>query len=115
MNKEPLLFTMGNGELIPGLEEAVEGMEEGETKNITIPSDKAFGPHKEEMVQVVDKDRFPADFEVVVGMKLQAQNKDGQTIPLTVIDVSESTMTLDFNHPLAGKELFFNVNVVEIS
>jgi len=115
MNKEPLQFIMGNGEVISGLEEAVEGMEEGETKNITIPSDKAFGPYNEEMIQVVYKDRFPADFEVIVGMKLQAKNEDGQIIPITVIDVSESTVTLDLNHPLAGKELFFNVNVVAIS
>ena len=115
MNKEPLQFTMGNGEVIPGLEEAVEGMEQGETKNITIPSDKAFGQHKEEMIQVIDRNRLHADLNVNVGMQLQAKNESGQIIPITVIDISESTVTLDFNHPLAGKELFFNVNVVEIS
>jgi peptidylprolyl isomerase len=114
-DKEPLQFTVGKGQVIPGLEEAVEGMEQGETKDITIPSDKAFGPRKEEMVRVVDRNKLPADLKVNVGMKLQTKNKDGQTIDLTVIDVSESTVTLDFNHPLAGKELLFNVNVVEIS
>lgn len=115
MNQEPSQFTIGKGQLIPGIEEAIVGMEQGETKDITIPSDRAFGPHKEEMVRVVDRDRLPADLEVKVGMNLQAKNKDGQTSDLTVIDVSESTVTLDFNHPLAGKELLFNVNVVEIS
>ncbi|MBE0426938.1 MAG: peptidylprolyl isomerase [Nitrospirae bacterium] len=114
MNQQPLQFTVGKGQVLPSLEEAVEGMKQGEAKDITIPSDKAFGPHKEEMVQVVDRNRLPADLKVNAGMKLQT-NQGGQPIDFTVIDVSESTVTLDFNHPLAGKELLFNVNVAEIS
>lgn len=115
MNQKPLQFTLGKGQVIAGFEEAVEGMEQGQTKDVTIPIDKAFGPYDEKMVKVVDKNILPADQKINAGSKLRAKDTAGNTIDIRVIDVSEETATLDFNHPLAGKELFLKVNVVEIS
>jgi peptidylprolyl isomerase len=114
MNQEPLQFTIGSGQVILGLEEIVIGMKLGETKADRVINEKAFGPRREEMVSVVDRKKLPMDLQVEVGMQLQAMRGDGQVTITTVTNVSEYDVTLDFNHPFAGKDLIFNINLVEI-
>lgn len=114
MNRDPLQFTIGEGQVIPGFEQAVIGMNPGESKTVKIQADQAYGPHYEEMVMVVSRDRLPADIKPEVGQQLQASQADGQTIIFMVTDVSESSITLDANHPLAGKDLNFDIQLTEI-
>lgn len=112
---DPLEFTIGEREVVPGFEEAVIGMSPGESKNVKIPVDKAYGPRREDMTIVVDRDKFPPDIEPEVGQQLEIrQREDGQTFPVTVADVSESSVTLDANHHLAGKDLTFDIQLLEI-
>lgn len=111
-DRDPLEFTIGNGEIIPGFEQAVIGMKPGETKTIKIPSDEAYGPHHEEMVLEIDRNEFPADLNLRAGLQLQMGQDDGRAIPVMVIDISESSVTLDANHPLAGKDLTFDIRLV---
>ena len=111
---DPLQFTIGDGQLIPGFEQAVVGMSPGESKTVEIPADEAYGPYLEELVMVVDRDQLPEDLQPEVGQQLQISQPDGQTILVKVIDVSESSVTLDANHPLAGKDLTFDIELVEI-
>jgi len=115
MDREPLQFTIGQGQIIPGFEQAVIGMNPGESKTATIPADEAYGPRLEEMVQTLDKSEFPADLDPKVGDQLQVHLAGGRTIRVTVTDISDSTVTLDANHPLAGKDLTFEIQLVEIS
>lgn len=112
VDRDPLQFTIGNGEIIPGFEQAVVGMKSGEIKTIKIPSEEAYGPHNEAMVLEVDRNEFPADLNLSVGLQLQMQQDDGRAIPVMVIDISESSVTLDANHPLAGKDLIFDIKLV---
>jgi peptidylprolyl isomerase len=113
-NHGPLEFTLGEGRIIPGFEQAIIGMEPSETKTVKIPFDKAYGPYHEEMVMVVERNQFPPHLNPEVGRKLQIPKADGQTIIFTVIDASESNVTLDANHPLAGKDLTFYIQLMEI-
>ena len=110
---DPLEFTIGEGQLIPGFEQAVVGMSPGESKTVEIPADEAY-PYREELVLVVDRDQLPEDLQPEVGQQLQIRQPDGQTILVKVIDVSESSVTLDANLPLAGKDLTFDIELVEI-
>lgn len=114
LEREPLEFTIGKGQVIPGFEQAVEGMSPGDIKTTDIPPEKAYGPRHEEMVTEVEKNRFPADMDPKVGQRLQLRQADGKMIRVTVTDVSESRVTLDANHPLAGKNLTFDIKLVEI-
>jgi peptidylprolyl isomerase len=114
LEREPLEFTIGKGQVIPGFEQAVEGMSPGDTKTTDIPPEKAYGPRHEEMVTEVEKNRFPADMDPKVGQRLQLRQADGKTIRVTVTNVSESMVTLDANHPLAGKNLTFDIKLIEI-
>lgn len=114
LNREPLQFTLGNGQLIQGFEQAVISMSIGDSKTITIPSDKAYGPHYEEMVMLVDRNQLPDGLEPKVGQQLQMSRDDGQTATVTVTDVSELNVKLDANHPLAGKDLTFDIQLVEV-
>jgi peptidylprolyl isomerase len=112
---DPLQFAIGGGQLIPGFEQAVVGMSPGESKTATIPADEAYGSYHPEMVLVVDRQQMPADMPVSVGLQLQIQQQSGQTIPVIVTDVSGSQVTLDANHPLAGEDLTFEIQLVEIA
>lgn len=114
IDRTPLEFTIGEGQIIPGFEQAVVGMNLGESKTTTIPVDKAYGPYREEMVLVIGREQFPADLHPEVGQRLQLHQVDGQTIIVTVTEVSEGSVTLDANHPLAGKDLIFDIQLVEI-
>jgi peptidylprolyl isomerase len=114
VDHDPLQFTIGEGQIISGFEQAVVGMNPGESKTIKVPTDEAYGPHREEMVLVVDRNQLPVDLIPEVGQQLQSSQPDGQTIVVTVTDVSESSVKLDANHPLAGKDLIFDIQLVEI-
>lgn len=107
-------FTIGGGQIIPGFEEAVVGMNPGESKTITVPPDKAYGPYRDEIVEVVDRNQFPGDLKPEVGQQLEIRQGDGQTVVVRVTDVSESSATLDANHPLAGQHLTFDIQLAEI-
>lgn len=114
-NRDPLQFTLGEGKVIPGFEEAVVGMSPGESKTTIIPVDKAYGPRHKEMVMVVDKNQLPAELEPKVNQQLQMSRDDGARFTVTVTDISESSVTLDANHPLAGKDLTFDIELVEVA
>ena len=113
-NREPLKFEIGQSQVIRGFEEAVIGMNPGDSKTATIPADKAYGPRSEEMVLEVDRDQVPQDMELEVGQRLQVPQPAGQPILVTVTQLSEKSVTLDGNHPLAGKDLTFDIQLIEI-
>ena len=112
--REPLEFALGGGQVIPGCDSAVDGLTVGENKNVTIAPDDAYGQRHEQLVQQVPRDILPEDMEPAVGMQLQSQSPDGQTMNLIVTEVLEETITVDANHPLAGQALTFAIELVEI-
>ena len=114
IGREPLQFTIGKNQLIPAFEQAIVGMKPGESKTIKIPAQNAFGPYYDDLVRTIKRDQFPPDLEPEVGQKLNASHIDGQTITVTVIDVTESSITLDANHPLAGQNLTFEIKLIDI-
>lgn len=114
INRHPLQFTIGEGRIIPGFQHAVVGMRPGQSKTVQVPTSKAYGPHREDMVVTVDQDQFPDSLEPEVGQTLEITASDGLRAMATVADVSETTVTLDINHPLAGKELTFDIQLIEI-
>jgi peptidylprolyl isomerase len=113
--REPLSFTIGSGQVIPGFEEAIMGMAVNETKNVTIPVDKAYGPRNEELVLTVPRDQVPPDLNPEVGQKLQMQGPGNSPVVVEVTEVAETHIRLDANPPLAGKELIFDIELVRIS
>ncbi len=113
-DSEPLEFTIGEKQLIPDFEQAVAGMEPGESKSIHIASESAYGPHRDEMVMVIEKKDMPEGLNPQVDQKLQVQQQNGQSFVVTVTAVSEESVTLDGNHPLAGKDLNFDIQLTEI-
>lgn len=113
-NQEPLEFTIGQGQVIPGFEQAVVGMDSGERRITKVAADKAYGPYFEDMVLVVDRKQLPQEVTLEVGGHLEMRHEDGTTFIVTVKEVTESTVTLDANHPLAGKDLRFDIRLLEI-
>lgn len=113
--RDPLEFTIGTGTIIPGFEQAVIGMAPGESKTEVIPTDRAYGPYLEEMVLQVERQQLPTDIDPEVGQQLQLQHPTGEVIPVVITDVSSSTVTLDANHPLAGEDLTFDIQLVAIA
>ena len=113
--REPLQFDLGSGNVIPGFEEAIVGMTPGESKTATIPAEQAYGPQREELVITVEKEQIPSDLSVEIGQQLQISQNNGQVIPVIVTDVSDSKVTLDANHPLAGQQLTFDIELVEVN
>lgn len=112
--RDPLEFTIGSGGVIAGFNQAVIGMKIGESKTVEIPMEEAYGPYREELVQEVSRDELPEDLEPEVGQQLYGQNQNGQVIIYTVKEVSDLTVTLDANHRLAGEDLTFDIELVEI-
>ena len=106
--------TLGEGKIIAGLETALVGMAAGDAKTVTIRAEDAYGPHHAEFVRVVDRSMIPANIELEVGKVLQAGASEAEQISLTITEVAEETVTLDANHPLAGKDLVFDLEMVEI-
>jgi peptidylprolyl isomerase len=111
---EPLEFTMGGREVIPGFEEAIVGMQPGETRTTVVPAAEAYGPHRHEMVAHVERERFPGNPAFTVGQQLQITQNDGQKLVARVTDVTPTTVALDANHPLAGKDLTYRITLVSI-
>lgn len=111
---DPAQFTIGEGRLIPGFEQAVVGMSPGESKTVTVPVDEAYGSYLKEKVLVVNRNQVPANIELKVGQRLQIQQPDGRIIQVGVTEISESKVTLDANSPLAGKDLTFDIQLLEI-
>ena len=114
MTHEPVEFTIGSRQVIPGFEQAVIGLEPGESVTVRVPALKAFGAYRPEMVQSVHPSQLPDGMEPEVGQQLQVPRSDGQPFLVRVTEVSDASITLDANHPLAGQDLTFNVRLVEI-
>lgn len=113
-SEKPLEFTLGQGEIIAGVEEAVVGMAVGESKSTVVPADKAFGQHDERRVISVSRDLFPDEQTPEVGQQVALHRTDGKVIPGTVESIAAATVTVDCNHPLAGKELNFDLKLLEV-
>ena len=113
--RDPLAFGLGAGQVIPGFEKAVEGMEVGEKKTVTIKSEDAYGPVRPEMSQEVPRDQLPKDQEPKVGMHLVMQTPEGMQVPARIAKVAEDKVTIDLNHPLAGKDLTFDIELVKVT
>lgn len=112
--KDPLEFTIGGDQVIPGFEQAIVGMNPGERKTETIPADLAYGPFHNEMVQEIDRSQFPKDIEINAGQHFQVSRTGGAPLVVVVVDVSPEAVTIDANHPLAGKDLVFDIELLEI-
>lgn len=113
-DREPLSFTLGESQVIPGFEKAVMGMAIGQVKEVTIPVDDAYGPYRDELVLDVERAQFPDNINPQVGMPLQLTQSNGQVIKVVVKDVDDANVRLDANHPLAGQDLTFNLELVKI-
>ncbi|MCP4125463.1 MAG: peptidylprolyl isomerase [Gammaproteobacteria bacterium] len=110
---EPLEVTLGGGQVIPGFEQGIEGMQVGETKQIHIPVAEAYGDRHEELVQTVDRDQLPEDVDLQIGMQFQVDGGEAPMI-LTVTEVTPDSAILDGNHPMAGNNLNFELELVEL-
>lgn len=114
LGREPLEFTIGSGQVIPGFEEMVIGLAPGDSKTSTIPVDQAYGQRREDMVIQVDRSQLPPDLTPEVGQELYVQQPGGYAMPVVVVDTDESTITIDANHPLAGQDLTFEIQLVSV-
>ncbi|HEX9113490.1 MAG TPA: peptidylprolyl isomerase [Nitrospirota bacterium] len=113
-SRHPLRFTIGKGQVIAGFEKAVVGMKTGESKTATIPVDLAYGPRRDDMIVTIDRSQLPAGLDPKVGQRLELTQADDQTVLVTVAAVTDASMTLDANHPLAGKDLVFDLELIAI-
>lgn len=113
--KDPLEFALGSGQVIPGFDDAVDGMNVGDSKTVTIPPEQAYGQKHDQLIQDVPKQALPDDITPEVGMQLQSKSPDGRVLHLVVTDVGDDTITVDGNHPLAGEDLTFDIELVGIA
>lgn len=111
---DPLSFEIGSGQIIPGFEKGVVGMTPGETKTVEVSAEDAYGPYREDQVVEVEREKLPEDIDPEVGQQLQVQQTNGQTAVVTIKEVTPAAVRLDANHPLAGKDLTFEIEVVSI-
>ncbi len=114
VEREPLEFTLGQGQLIPGFEKGVMDMAVNEKKTVNIPFAEAYGERREDMMQEVPKNQLPPEIKPEVGMGLVSQTPEGQEMRLTIAEVKDETIVVDANHPLAGQDLTFEIEVLEI-
>lgn len=112
--REPLEFTVGSGQIIPGLDAALPGMSVGDTKKVEVAADEAYGQPDPNARQSVPRAEIPENIPLDVGTRLQVQTPQGQVMPVTVAEVSDAEVVLDANHPLAGEDLTFDIELVEI-
>jgi FKBP-type peptidyl-prolyl cis-trans isomerase 2 len=112
--RDPLEFTIGSEQVIPGFDTAVNGMKQGDKKSVTIRSSDAYGEHRAELIINLDRERLPEDLEPEIGRQLQLSGPEGQAAVMTIIDFNDTTITLDANHPLAGKDLTFEIELVGV-
>ena len=113
-HRAPLQFTVGQEQVLPDFEKCVIGMNSGETRVIEIAAKEAYGLHRDDLVIEAARDQFPEDLELEVGMQLQMEEDDGLITVVTVHELSDSNVTLDANHPLAGKDLTFEITLIDI-
>ena len=113
-NREPLEFKLGQAQVIPGFENAVLGLKEGESTNISIPPTEAYGEVNQKLIYEIPKEKLPQNAKPEVGMRLESVQEDGRRIPLVITSIQQETVTLDANHPLAGKQLHFEIELVEV-
>lgn len=111
---DPLQFTLGRGEVIPGIEHAVAGMAPGESKSIWVTADEAYGPHQDDLMLMVERSRFPEHIQPEPGQRLRMRRQGVPPVLVTVVDVMDDDVILDANHPLAGRDLTFDLELVEI-
>lgn len=111
---DPLSFEVGSGQIIPGFEKGVLGMSPGETKTVEVSADEAYGPYREDQIVEVEREKLPEDIEPQVGQQLQVQQTNGQTAIVTIKEVTPGSVRLDANHPLAGKDLMFEIEMVSV-
>lgn len=114
IDNDPLQFTIGEGQVIPGLELAVMGMSPGEAKTAQVLADQAYGLYQENKVVEVNRNRFPSDLELQIGTILKMRKAGGEKIRRIVTTISETSVTLDANHPLAGEDLTFDLQLIDI-
>jgi peptidylprolyl isomerase len=112
--RDPLEFTLGSGQVIPGFDKAVTGMSVGDEQTVEIPCGDAYGESDPGRRQPFPRDRFPDEVPMETGTRLQLTGPEGQPIPVTIAEVTESHVILDANHPLAGEDLTFRIELVEI-
>ena len=112
--RDPLRVTLGSGQVIRGVDEALIGMAPGDEKTVTIAADDAYGPHRPELLHEVQREAIPAEVDLEIGKQLEGRDTSGQRLRLTVVEVADEMVTLDANHPLAGQDLRFDLQLVEI-
>jgi len=112
--RDPLPFQLGQGQVVPGFEKAVMGMELGEKKTVTFPSEEAYGPRLEQLTFTVPRENLPEGYDPTEGEMLRMETRDGRQMDVVVTGANEETVTLDGNHPLAGKDLTFDIELVSI-
>jgi FKBP-type peptidyl-prolyl cis-trans isomerase SlyD len=110
---EPLTFIQGSHNIIPGLESSLDGMKVGDSKQVTVKPEDAYGPVNKDAVSEIEKDQIPKD-SIKVGTVLQGQSPDGRVLIARVVEIKEDTVLLDYNHPLAGKTLYFDVKILDV-
>jgi peptidylprolyl isomerase/FKBP-type peptidyl-prolyl cis-trans isomerase SlpA len=111
---EPLTFTLGENRVIEGFEKAVVGMEPGDSKTTEIPPAEAYGDHRPDMVMELDRAQLPENLEPKVGQQLQLRLEDGRTVPVLITEIGDDGVTIDANHPLAGRTLVFDIELVDV-
>ncbi len=114
-DREPLEFVIGQGMVIPGFDNAVDGLEIGESVSVAIPCVEAYGEYNDDLTGTIERDRLPQDLSPEVGMVLQLSAEDGQTLQVMVTEMDDESISVDGNHPLAGKDLNFDIELVEIA
>ncbi|MFC2042316.1 FKBP-type peptidyl-prolyl cis-trans isomerase [Chloroflexota bacterium] len=114
LEREPLEFTIGSGKVVPGFEEAIIGMQVGDKKTVTIPAEEAYGPHRDDRILLISREKLPEGLNPVVGQRLQLRLMDGRTVLVLVTEVREEEIVVDANHPLAGKDLTFEIELVDV-
>ncbi len=112
--RAPLEFVVGSGQIIPGLDRALPGMSVGDKKQVHVDCAEAYGPVNPQMQQSVPREGIPDNIPLEIGLQLQVQTSEGQALPVTVVEIDEATVTLDANHPLAGKDLNFDIELLRI-
>ncbi len=115
VGREPLEFTLGSGQVIPGFDKAVEGMAVGESKTVRLEPADAYGKHHEQLVQTVERAQLPDEIAPEIGMRLQSEDPSGQVIEFMITEVTDVSITVDANHPLAGQALNFDVELTAIA
>ena len=114
LDEEPFEFTIGQKSMLPGFENAVIGMQKGDTKTITLPQEEAYGLHKKELVHVMDRSSFPEEINLEIGKRLKVRTQDGKYALVIIKEIAEDSIVIDENDPLTGKTLIFKIELVDI-